>query len=441
MTPEENALLTGVNPGAPLHKPLSRYWYPVLRSARLADRHTHKVRLLGENFVVARRGSELIALEEYCPHRQTSLVLARVEDAGIRCIYHGWLMGRDGSVLETPNEKESGGRERLKIRAPGVHESGGLIWLNTCPVEKERAPFPDFPWMQLPEDHVVITDVMQKTNWIQSVEGSIDSSHSTTLHQEEILGAGTVDSSTVVSTRGEAVQFARPSADKHPRMNVRDTDFGFIYAALRKPIKNPESMVYVRATAFAFPGYVTFPLTSNLGVLLVFVPIDDTHARFLSIWYSKTEPLDRAGRIAWSGLDPDKDLDEDGYLKRCELPNWGQDRIAMAEGRSFNGMRGINVQDTVVQESMGAIVDRTKEHLGPADLAIVHYRRLMLAMARGDGAAADPAYVASLTYKGLIARDGLVPIEQDWTTLYGQDEVNWNRFESTLDDRAVTGTR
>lgn len=435
MTPEENAMLTGVDPGTPLHRPLSRYWYPVLRSAKLLDRHTHKVRLLGEDFVVARRGAELIALEEQCPHRQVSLALARVEDGGMRCLYHGWLMGRDGAVLETPNEKETGGRGKVRIRAPGVREAGGLIWLNTCPIETERAPFPDFPWMHLREDQVVITDVMQKTNWIQSVEGSIDSSHSTTLHQEEILGAASVDSSTVVSERGQAVQFARPSADKHPRMSVRDTDFGFIYAAIRKPIKNSEATVYIRATAFALPGYVTFPLTSNLGVLLVFVPIDDTHARFLSIWYSKTEPLDRAGRIAWSGLDPDKDLDEEGYLKRCDSPNWGQDRAAMVEGRSFSGMRGINVQDTVVQESMGPIVDRTKEHLGPADVAIVHYRRLMLALARGQGAAADTGYATGLTYKGLIARDGLVPIDDDWTSLYIDDEVNW--LESTAVSRAT----
>jgi phthalate 4,5-dioxygenase len=425
MTPEENELLCRVNPGSALHEPLSRFWYPVLRSEKLKDRHTAKVRLLGEDFVVARRGDELIALEERCPHRQASLVLARVEDGGMRCLYHGWLMDRDGRVKETPNEKEVGGRDKVRIRAPGVREAGGLIWLCTGRNEAERSPFPNFVWMNLPPENVVITDVMQKSNWVQAIEGSIDSSHSTTLHQEEILGSSATDSSTVISKPGEAVQFARPSADKHPRIQVRDTDFGFIYGALRKPLKNPESQVYVRATAFAFPGYVSFPLSSNLRVLLIFVPIDDVHGRFLSVWYSMTGPLDRAGRIAWSGLDPERDLDEEGYLKRCALPNWGQDREAMAAGRSFAGMRGINVQDTVVQESMGPIVDRTKEHLGPADLAIVHFRRLFLAMARGEGPAADPKYAAGMTYKGLIARDGLVPIDQDWTKLYADEEVNW----------------
>ena len=110
ITQEENRMLTGVVPGTPLHRPLSRFWYPVMRADELADRCTHKIRLLGEDFVIARRGNELFALEERCPHRLTSLTLARVEDGGLRCIYHGWLMGCDGTVKETPNERETGGR-------------------------------------------------------------------------------------------------------------------------------------------------------------------------------------------------------------------------------------------------------------------------------------------------------------------------------------------
>jgi phenylpropionate dioxygenase-like ring-hydroxylating dioxygenase large terminal subunit len=221
MTQEENAMLTGVSPGNPLHRPLSRFWFPVLRSERLADRYTHKVRLLGEDFVVARRGKELFALDERCPHRQASLVLGRVEDGGLRCIYHGWLMDCDGTVKETPNESDVGGRPRLKVRAPGVREAGGLIWLSTCPSEAERVAFPDLPWMRLPEDNVVITDVKQKTNWVQSLEGSIDSSHTTTLHQDEIGGPEEAETSKVVSEKGAAIRFARPSSDPHPHPGPR----------------------------------------------------------------------------------------------------------------------------------------------------------------------------------------------------------------------------
>jgi phthalate 4,5-dioxygenase oxygenase subunit len=425
MTQEENAMLTGVNPGTPLHRPLSRFWYPVLRSEKLVDRCTHKVRLLGENFVVARRGNEVLAVDERCPHRQTSMLLARVEEGGLRCIYHGWLMGCDGTVKETPNERESGGRPNLRVRAPGVREAGGLIWLNTCDNESERAPFPDWTWLSLPASQVVVTDVAQKTNWVQSIEGAIDSSHTSILHQDNVLSAASTQASTVVSAKGAAVQVARPSADKHPRMRVRDTDSGFIYGALRKSLKDPDGLDYVRATAFAFPAYIAFTVSEELRAQLIFVPIDDISAHFYSIWYSMTEPMDRPARVAWSGLDPAHDLDADGYLKICSLPNWGQDRAAMAAGGSFTGLKGINVQDTIVQESMGPIVDRTKEHLGVADLGIVHFRRLMLAVARGEGPAATPEFAVGMNYGGLRARDGLVLSDRDWTSLYRDGEINW----------------
>lgn len=425
MTHEENIMLTGVVAGTPLHLPLSRYWYPVVRSSRLLDRCTHKVRLLGENFVVARRDDQVLAVDERCPHRQASMTLARVEDDGLRCIYHGWLIGCDGVVKETPNERDSGGRGNLRVRAPGIREAGGLIWLNICEDEADRAPFPDWPWLDLPEDQVVITDVAQKTNWVQSLEGSIDSSHTTVLHQDHVKSAATTTASTIVSKAGEEMRIGRPSDDLNPKLEVRDTDFGFIYGALRKSMSDRD-MHYVRATAYGFPAYVAFGVAGELRAQLVFVPIDDLHAHFYSIWYSKAGPLDRKARIAWSGLDPDCDLDDDGYLRACALPNWGQDRAAMAAGRSFAGMMGINVQDTIVQESMGPIVDRTKEHLGPGDKAVIHFRRMMLAVARGQSPAATADYARRMRYSGLSAHDGLVPADSDWTSVFSDEErANW----------------
>ena len=430
MTHEENAMLTGVSPGHPLHRPLSRFWFPVLRSERLADRHTHKVRLLGEDFVLARRGKEVFALDERCPHRQASLVLGRVEDGGLRCIYHGWLMDCDGTVKETPNESDAGGRPRLKVRAPAVREAGGLIWLSTCPSDAERTPFPDLPWMKLPEDNIVITDVKQKTNWVQSFEGSIDSSHTTTLHQDEIDGseaAADQQGGQREGSRDPVRAAVGRSASAHPGARHR------LWVHLRRAAQADQGSGQDDLRArhrVRIPVLCHVPVVVGAAaIVLIFVPIDDEQAHFYSIWYSMTEALDRKGRVAWSGLDPAKDLDADGYLKFCALPNWGQDRAAMVAGRSFSGFRGINVQDTIVQESMGPVVDRTKEHLGPADLAIVHFRRLMLAMARGEGAAA-PDYAANMRYRGLIARDGLVPASQDWTKLYRDDEVNWQTSKS-----------
>ena len=423
MTHEENRALTGVCPGAPLHGMLARYWYPVAKSAELGDRCTLKVRLLGENFVLARRDDTLIALDELCPHRQCSLTLARVEDHGLRCIYHGWLIGQDGAVKETPNERETGGRQKVRVRTPRVREAGGLLWINTCESDAERAPFPDFTWMHLPANQVVLASVIATANWVQSLEGAIDSSHSSHLHSDEIISAKTTEASSAIGS-GAALQFARPSIDKHPRIQVRNTGFGFIYGAIRKPLVDPETKVYVRASAYAYPSYVTFPSSATLGDLQIFVPIDEVHTHFFYIRYSTREPLDQQGLLGWSGLVPGTDTDEHNRLRVAALPNWGQDRAAMATGNSYTGLRGVNLQDIVVQESRGRIVDRTKEHLGAADLAIVHFRRLLLSATKGEGAAA-PGFASGADYKGLLARDGLLPSTQDWTALYKPGEVEW----------------
>ena len=424
ITHEENIALTRVSSGSLLHEPLSRYWYPIMRSVELKDRCTHKARLLGENFVIARIGDELLAMDELCPHRRCSLTLARVEDAGLRCIYHGWLMNRDGAVAESPNERETGGRQKVRVRTAAIREAGGLIWMNICTSEAESAPFPDLPWMHLPAEQVLIVDAMCNSNWVQSLEGAIDSSHSSHLHSDEITSSKKAQSSTAVGT-GATLQIARPSTDRHPRIKVRDTDCGFIYGAIRKPILDPDTTAYIRTSAYAYPSYVTFPASDTQGDLQVFVPIDETHTHFFYIRYStRGDALDQTRLSQRSGLVPGKDTDESGYLRIAALPYWGQDRTAMAAGKSFTGIKGVNVQDIVVQESMGTIVDRTKENLGAADLAIVHFRRLLLNAARGEGAA-RPGFASKIRYDALVARDGLLPLSQDWSEIYSAGTIHW----------------
>jgi len=161
----------------------------------------------------------------------------------------------------------------------------------------------------------------------------------------------------------------------------------------------------------------------------IFVPEDDGHTHFFYIRYSETEPLDHDYLLRWSGMLPGKDLDEYGRLRVAALPGWGQDRGAMASGASYTGLRGIAVQDIVVQESMGPVVDRSREHLGAADLAIVHFRRTLLAAAQGQGAGRS-GYARGMTYASLRARDGLVPLAQDWSALYPPDEIRWREAVS-----------
>ena len=427
LTQQQNSVLTGVSPGTPLHEPLSRYWYPMLRSEDLADRCVRKARLLGMNFVIARRGAELLAMDEQCPHRGASLSLARVEDNGLRCIYHGWVVSGEGKVVEAPNEREEGGRERVCVRAPKVREVGGLIWMNICESEAERAPFPDLAWMRLPAEQYVIVDALSPFNWVQSLEGAIDSSHSSFLHSDEIISVTSTDASLTIGT-GKTFRFARPSTDKHPRIKVRDTECGFIYGALRKPIRDPESTVYIRASAYAYPSYVAFPSSDTYGDIQIFVPIDETHSHFFYIRYSTRDAVDKEALTAWSGLEKGKDIDDRNYIRASSMPSWGQDRAAMAKGESFTGFRGVNLQDLIIQESMGPIIDRTKENLGAADLAIATFRRKLLLAAEGKGSA-TPGFANNLDYRSLVARDGLFPAEEDWTGLFKEQEVNWSEAE------------
>jgi phthalate 4,5-dioxygenase oxygenase subunit len=421
-TVEENEILTGVGPGKPLHGVLAKYWYPVARSSRVGDRDTLRVRLLAEDWVVARRGSQLLAMEEHCPHRQASLALARVEDCGLRCIYHGWLIGDDGTVLESPNERNRQGRRSASIRTAGVRDVGGLIWLNVEPDAAMRCPFPNLPWFDLPPDQYAIASAGEHANWLQGVEGAIDSSHSSFLHSDEIV-TGESESSRQVG-EGTETKIIRPTADGRPRIRVTDTDFGFIYAALREPIQNADKEVYVRAMPFAMPSFVAIPASDATDYTLMWVPFDETLTQYTIVKSSRTQKVSQSGWEDFTGLSPVHDIDEAGFLRATSLPGWGQDREAMRTGRSFSGMQGVNLQDFAVQQSMGPIVDRSKENLGPADRAIIHLRRLLLEAAQDEGLGAADR-VTSMDYTEFKAREGLIPIDADWKSIYDGDNVRW----------------
>jgi phthalate 4,5-dioxygenase len=426
LTRDENDILTGVGPGTAMHDVLAAYWYPVARSADLGDRETLRVRLLGENWVVARRGDDLIALEEGCPHRQASLALARVEDCGLRCIYHGWLVGDDGHVVESPNERETESRRDVAIRRPEIIDAGGLIWLNVADQDAARCPVPAMPWFDLPHDQYAIADAREPANWVQAVEGGLDSSHSSFLHSDEIVSGGNgSDASTEIGTGKADAKLVRPSADGRPRIRVADTDFGFVYAALRVPLVDPEEYVYVRATPFAMPSFVGIPAADVADHILMWVPVDEFETHYFIVRFSQKNKVDQDWWERWTGLARGIDLTDDGFLRASKLPGWGQDRKAMRDGTSFTGLRGVNLQDFVVQQSMGGIVDRTKEHLGPADRAVIHFRRTLLEAAEGKGIG-DPDRVASMDYSRFYARDAVVPINSDWKSIYADMEMEWH---------------
>jgi phthalate 4,5-dioxygenase oxygenase subunit len=383
LTPEENEALCRVGPGTPMGTLLRRYWVPAFQLADLPgpDCAPIKVTILGENFVAFRDTQGTIGfLDELCPHRGASLVLGRVEDCGIRCLYHGWKYAVDGTIMETPNLTGSRFAERVKHGSYPVKESGGLGWVYLGPPDT-APPFPIFRWDGAAADELAVSEMIMDCNWMQVLEGSIDSSHVGVLHLDTlaVMGAGPRNVGTFefagdpwdhdmpTPPRGDNPW---PSHDNAPVIEVEDTPFGFHYAAVREAADGSGNK-YVRITAFVMP-YTAFVGGSNGAVIVV--PRDDHTCSSFGIFMV---PKGRGGSAAANraGIDPSIWGPEPGN-RRMRIPP--QDREAMANGQSFAGFRGGNrVQDGAVQMSSGPLYDRAKEHLVPADLAIIRLRRVL----------------------------------------------------------------
>lgn len=386
MSPEEqNAILTDVSPGAPMHDAISRYWLPALLSRDLPDPDgaPRRVTLLSRDFVAFRDTDGRVGLlDEHCCHRSASLCLGRVEDGGIRCIYHGWKYDVNGVVLDMPNVSDDRIKARIRQGAYPVREAGGIIWVYIGPKDQEP-PLPHLAAFDVPETHRFSEIVVSSVNYTQMVEGVLDSSHVGVLHHD--------------------VASPEIRADPSPDIEIEETDFGFRYCAMRAAVGadgSPE--IYGRVSTFAFPSSV---YVNHTGILLIAVPVTTARAHFVMIFWDEEKPVgigqDKEDLRAFYGID-DEGLQTWGLGRDMhDLPsspnranNWRQDRDRMRKGESFTGMHRFIPEDFGVAQSMGAVLDRTREHLVPADRAIVKYRRLMIENAQSIAAGAAPIGLA-----------------------------------------------
>jgi phthalate 4,5-dioxygenase oxygenase subunit len=263
---------------------------------------------------------------------------------------------------------------------------------------------------------VSIVKILIDCNWAQILEGAIDSAHSSTLHSSDITP------SRVPGTQPKGNIFLRPSTDRAPRIQVQTTDYGFKYAAIRRPIKDADALDYVRMTVFVAPFTVMIPPNSQYNSANVNVPIDDTHTMFHFISFSEAQDgaMDqedyRKLLAAQIGIDVDK-----YYRKKRNIDNnYLQDRQAMKAGSSFTGIRGFPNQDIAMWETMGPVADRSAERLGASDLAIVEFRRLMVDAAKRfrDGAPAiGTREVCPIPQLAIRSFEGMLPKGQDWRHL------------------------
>jgi len=417
LTPEENDLLCRVEGDAPMGQLMRRHWIPACMIEEVAepDGTPVRVRLLGEDLVAFRDSDGRVGLlDEHCPHRRASLAFGRNEECGLRCLYHGWKMDVDGNVIEMASEpRESTLQEKVKTRAYPTREAGGFVWAYMGPPETMPA-FEPPAWAPSPTTRISIVKMRIDANWAQVLEGAIDSAHSSTLHATDMPPAR------VDGARATATVWPRPSTDKAPRLAVEQTDFGFRYAAIRRPIKDAETHVYLRVTLFVAPYTVLLPPNNLYNLSILNVPVDDTHTMFYFIAWSDREGggIDQEAWRKFCGAQPGVDLDRNYRHRRNRDNGYLQDRQAMRLG-DFTGMRGIPTQDMAMWETMGAIADRSSERLGASDLAIVEFRRRMVDAVRRHAAGepaigtagSRPPYATLQSFEGIVAKDA------DWRTL------------------------
>lgn len=422
LTASENEMLCRVEGDAPMGRLMRRHWVPALLSEQVAkpDGAPVRVQLFGEKLVVFRDSNgKLGLLGESCPHRKASLVFARNEDCGLRCLYHGWKFDVEGNVVDMPSEpKQSGFTERVKHLSYPVREGGGFVWAYMGPPD-EMPEFEAPPWAPHDGVRVSIAKIELPCNWAQITEGQIDSAHSSSLHSSDMRPA-----------KGEATakgdHWVRPSTDKNPRIQVQLTNYGMRYAAIRRPIMNAATHDYVRITTFVAPFTSLIPPNSSYNVASVIVPRNDTSSYFHFIAWAEGDQVG-VETDAWRKfcvLQVGEDVDDQFRpIKRHAHNNYLQDRELMKDG-SFTGIPGIPNQDIAMWESMGGIADRTQERLGASDIAIVQFRRLMLgALKTFEDAGNVIGHVAPrLPQAKLRSYQGVVEKIVPWRTLGASDE-------------------
>src|SRR5437868_6535062 len=390
VTTEQNEILTRTGPGTPMGELFRRYWLPALHAYELPepDCAPVRVKLLGESLIAFRDTQNRIGLmDEFCAHRGVSLWFGRNEECGLRWPYHGWKYDVTGQCVDLPSEGADGPmRKRIRLKSYPCIELGGVVWTYMGPSELRPEP-PGLEWAHVPPERRYVSKRLQETNYLQAMEGGIDSSHVSFLHS----GALKRDP-LFTGSKGNEYNLA----DTRPEFDVVDFPGGLLIGARR----NAEGgRYYWRITPWIMPAHTIIPPRAGhpLGAH-VWVPIDDEHCWAWSINYHPKRALTEKELDAMkSGKGIHVTYVPGTFIPLANKRNdYLMDRAAQKAGTQYSGVEGIAMQDASLQESMGAIQDRTKENLCPTDRGIVMTRRMLLAAAKAnrDGGrvpALDPA--------------------------------------------------
>jgi phenylpropionate dioxygenase-like ring-hydroxylating dioxygenase large terminal subunit len=412
ITPELNERLVRTAPGTPMGNVFRRYWLPACLSEEIPepDCPPVRVRLLGEDLVAFRDSAGSIGLvSAYCAHRLAPLFFGRNEECGLRCAYHGWKYDTTGACVDMPSEPPySRFRLRVSITAYPTYEAGQMVFAYLGPTN-EMPPPPDYEWLRVPKGHLRVSKTSEDCNYLQAVEGGIDTAHSSFAHNNDLS-----------NTR------ALRSLDPHPTLDVDEQPWGFTYGSIRS-ITDDQS--YLRVYQFMMPNQQMRanlvdaegrprPVPTLDGHL--WVPIDDESTNVYNVHYAATEatPISEEMFLETerrNGRHPDDYMTGTYWLRRNKTNDFLIDR-EVQRTKTFTGIEGVNTQDFALQSDLGGgpIAPRWLEALGSTDRAIEAARRLLLE-------AADDAEAGHLLrgtdpepYRSVRAGEAVIPRGLPW---------------------------
>jgi phenylpropionate dioxygenase-like ring-hydroxylating dioxygenase large terminal subunit len=409
---QDNELMCRVGPGTPMGDMMRHYWIPALMPSELPypDCPPVRIRLLGENLIAFRTTSGQVGLvANSCPHRGASMFFGRNEEEGLRCVYHGWKFDVTGACIDMPSEPaESNFRNKVQIKAYPCQETPGVIWAYMGSRETPP-PLPAFPANLQSENNSAIKE-MRRCNYMQGLEGDIDTVHAGFLHGGHVVAGRDTTPGTI-----SAYTASHRSATFVTRLH----EIGATYAAVRPGEPGTE---YWRTGHFLLPFYTMngpglLPLKNRA---VAWVPIDDEHTMMWQIEPKEHQSLMRNGtgigglRESTLRADPKGAIDltqlgvagvqgtrlqanATGWLDRFRtyqdatndylIDRDLQKNVEWDAGKpqrgTYSGIPGgADIQDCAVQESMGPIYDRTQEHLGTTDALIIATRRCLINAAK-----------------------------------------------------------
>jgi phthalate 4,5-dioxygenase oxygenase subunit len=412
LSQSDNEILTRIGPGTLMGNLLRRYWVPALLSLEVPqpDSPPVRVKILGEDLVGFRDSKGDVGLfVQACPHRGASLFFGRNEEEGLRCVYHGWKFDTAGACIDMPSEPaESNFKNKVRVTAYPTHEWNGYVWAYMGPADKMypfREPAPSVPRSQWPTARV-----LSECNWVQALEGNIDTSHISYLHRNlEHYNMEPDETDRPGAPSNEMSTFIR-AKDRTPRVEVQDTWYGFRYAGLRT---TPKGYTHVRMTEVILPWttrVATLPLSNTLGFGSM-VPRDDytcwRGAGGMNVANTGSEEVPKGGIAQLPG-----NQRNDFLIDREKQRNF-----------SYTGITGINQQDMAVTESMGTIYDRGSEHLGTTDGAIIRMRRQLIKAAKDLAQGIEPATAdTSLPFEKVRSAERIILPTEDWRKLGTEED-------------------